>query len=112
MSMDILPNNTHVKLGVIMDDLWVSTYGSSSQQIQEAISSAAATADEELFANGQIEIEFIGADQEPADYGAGSFTSLPMTGIGPHVCSNLMMLQHFHDLWIFNKHCQLRLKKS
>ena len=88
MSMDILPNNTHVKLGVVMDDVWVSNYGVSSQQIQEAISSAAATADEELFTNGEIEIEFIGADQEPADYGAGSFTSSPMTGIGPLVSSN------------------------
>ena len=88
MSMDILPNNTHVKLGVVMDDVWVSNYGISSQQIQEAISSAAATADEELFTNGEIEIEFIGADQEPADYGAGSCTSSPMTGKGQLVSSN------------------------
>ena len=68
--MSNLPNYTYVKLGVVMDDDWIRKIGATSDQLEEVITSAVATADDESFQHGEMSIEWIGVDQDPTDYGA------------------------------------------
>eukprot|EP00092_Neocalanus_flemingeri_P000465 GFUD01000495.1.p1 GENE.GFUD01000495.1~~GFUD01000495.1.p1 ORF type:complete len:837 (+),score=225.49 GFUD01000495.1:88-2598(+) len=67
-SLSNLPNYTHVKLGVVVDERWIRTEGATLEQMEEIIRSAFAVADDKL-AHGEFMIEWTNHTMVTQDYG-------------------------------------------
>ena len=69
--MSNLPNYTHVKLGVVVDELWVRSEGHTAEKMEEIIRSAFAVADSDKLEHGEFMIEWTNNVTVTEDYGTG-----------------------------------------
>ena len=70
-SQSNLPNYTHVKLGVVVDEKWVRSGGESPEHLIEIILSTISEADSNKFAHGEIQVEWTNDILISNDYGEG-----------------------------------------
>ena len=60
----ILTNHTHIKLGVVLDEHWVTKYGTNAGQIEEVITAAVELANTETLKHTTISVLWLGLDME------------------------------------------------
>lgn len=91
-SLSNLPNFTQVRLGVVVDQSFIRTEGSTSQQIEEIIRSAL-TAVDQSFAHGEFtQVDWIDYSEVQEDFGGEMTAVLSLLNCEQtHTLSKLMM---------------------
>ena len=61
-SSSSLPGNNHIKLGVVMDEYWITKYGSEADQIEGGVTTAVDTVNAEYLKHAEMSVVWLGLE--------------------------------------------------
>ena len=73
-SSSSLPENNHIKLGVVMDEYWITKYGSEADQIEERVTTAVDTVNAEYLKHAEMSVVWLGLDVDSQEGNRCYFT--------------------------------------
>jgi len=93
LSQSNLPNYTHVKIGVVIDEAWVSSDGSSADELTEIFQNTFSATN---FAHGEFELDVITEVPLEKEYGQDMTAVISLTDCKKsHALSRKVAKQHF-----------------